>query len=153
MGRESLVDQLIAELLADIVAGRLQPEQPLPAEAELATRFEVNRLTIREALRKLLAQGIVSTVPGRRSALNPVARWTDISAALQLVEARIGPAESSIQLLQLRRMIETGACALAATRIDEAVLQGLERELNGMRAASEATTWRASSCTTSPSTI
>ena len=78
MGRESLVDQLIAELLADIVAGRLQPEQPLPAEAELATRFEVNRLTIREALRKLQAQGIVSTVPGRRSALNPVARWTDI---------------------------------------------------------------------------
>ncbi|MBP8921874.1 MAG: FadR family transcriptional regulator, partial [Micropruina sp.] len=136
MGRESLVDQLIAELLDDIVAGRLVPGESLPAEAELATRFDVNRLTLREAIRKLQAQGIVHTVPGRRSELNPVSRWTDIGAALQVAEAQIGRADSSIQLLQLRRMIETGACAMAATRMGPADLQRMEQELDGMRAAS-----------------
>lgn len=68
MGRESLVDHLIAELLDDIVAGRLEPGGSLPAEAELAARFDVSRLTIREAMRKLQAQGIVRTVPGRQRA-------------------------------------------------------------------------------------
>ncbi len=136
MGRESLVDQLIAELLDDIVAGRLVPGESLPAVAELATRFDVNRLTLREAIRKLQAQGIVHTVPGRRSELNPVSRWTDIGAALQVAEAQIGRADSSIQLLQLRRMIETGACAIAATRMGPADLQRMEQELDGMRAAS-----------------
>ncbi len=136
MGRESLVDQLISELLDDVVAGRLIPGESLPAEADLATRFDVNRLTIREAIRKLQAQGVVRTVPGRRSELQPVSRWTDIGAALQVAEAQIGRADSSIQLLQLRRMIETGACALAATRMGVADLELMERELDGMRAAS-----------------
>jgi DNA-binding FadR family transcriptional regulator len=122
VGRESLVDNLFGALLADIVA-------------DLAVRFDVNRLTIREAVRKLQAQGIVLTVPGRRSEVNPVSRWTDISAALQVVEARIGAAESSIQLLQLRRMIETGACALAATRMQPEGLDRLEAEVAGMREA------------------
>ncbi len=135
VGRESLVDQLIAELLDDIVAGRLVPGGPLPAEADLASRFDVSRLTIREAIRKLQAQGMVHTVPGRRSELNAVSRWTDIGAALQVAEAQIGRAESSIQLLQLRRMIETGACAMAATRMGPDGLEQLERELDGMRAA------------------
>ena len=138
MGRESLVDQLISELLDDVVAGRLVPGEPLPAEAELATRVDVNRLTIREAIRKLQAQGSVRTVPGRRSELNPVGRWTDIGAALQVAEEQIGRADSSIQLLQLRRMIETGACALAATRMGSDDLDQMERELDGMRAASVA---------------
>ncbi len=102
----------------------------------MATRFDVNRLTLREAIRKLQAQGIVHTVPGRRSELNPVSRWTDIGAALQVAEAQIGRADSSIQLLQLRRMIETGACAMAATRMGPADLQRMEQELDGMRAAS-----------------
>lgn len=135
MGRESLVDNLIGALLADIVAGRLEPGGSLPSEADLALRFDVNRLTIREAVRKLQAQGILHTVPGRRSEVNPVSRWTDIGAALQVVEARIGAAESSIQLLQLRRMIETGACALAATRMQSAGLERLEAEVAGMRDA------------------
>ena len=138
MGRESLVDHVIDALLDDIVAGRLVPGESLPAEADLAARFEVSRLTTREAIRKLQAQGIVHTVAGRRSELNPVARWTDIGAALRLVEAQIGRADSSIQLLQLRRMIETGACALAATRMGSAGLQRLEAEVEGMRAAAAA---------------
>ncbi|WP_028709558.1 FadR/GntR family transcriptional regulator [Propionicicella superfundia] len=138
MGRESLVDNLTGELLGDIVAGRLVAGGSLPSEADLAVRFGVNRLTIREAVRKLQAQGIVHTVAGRRSEVNPISRWTDIGAALQVVEARIGPAESSIQLLQLRRMIETGACALAATRMDPAGLRRLEGEVDGMREAAAA---------------
>ncbi len=135
MSRESLVDGLISELLDDISAGRLVEGEPIPAEAELAERFKVNRLTIREALRKMQAQGIVRTVPGRRSELNPVSQWVDIGAALRIVGARIGAAEASIQLLQLRRMIETEACGLAALRMEETNLDALDRELTGMREA------------------
>lgn len=131
------MDGLIGTLLDDVVGGRLVPGEPIPSEADLASRFGVNRLTIREAISKLQAQGIVRTVPGRRSALNPVSQWTDIAAALFVVRSKIGPAQSSIQLLQLRRMIETGACGLAATRMGPADLSELEREVEQMKAAAD----------------
>ncbi|MFT3942312.1 MAG: FCD domain-containing protein [Ancrocorticia sp.] len=138
MGRESLVDGLIEQLLTDIADGRLVEGEPIPSEAELAERFEVNRLTIREALRKMQAQGIVRTVPGRRSELNPLSQWVDIGAALRIVGSRIGSQQASLQLLQLRRMIETEACALAAPLMGEEEIMRLERELEGMRGAAAA---------------
>ncbi len=138
MSRESLVDSLINELLNDIMAGHLVESRPIPAEAELAERFHVNRLTMREALRKMQAQGIVRTVPGRRSELNPLSQWVDIGAALRVVGSRIGAQQASLQLLQLRRMIETEACALAAPLIGSEEIERLERELEGMRAAADA---------------
>ncbi|MFN8048202.1 MAG: FCD domain-containing protein [Ancrocorticia sp.] len=138
MSRESLVDSLINELLDDIATGRLIENQPIPAEAELAERFHVNRLTIREALRKMQAQGIVRTVPGRRSELNPLSQWVDIGAALRIVGSRIGAQQASLQLLQLRRMIETEACALAAPLIGSEGIEQLERDLEGMRIAADA---------------
>lgn len=138
MSRESLVDGLIDELLNDIVAGRLVEGEPIPAEAELAERFQVNRLTMREALRKMQAQGIVRTVPGRRSELNPLSQWVDIGAALRIVGSRIGSQQASLQLLQLRRMIETEACALAAPLITAEGIEQLERDLDGMRVATQA---------------
>lgn len=138
VSRESLVDSLIDQLLNDIASGRLIENQPIPAEAELAERFHVNRLTIREALRKMQAQGIVRTVPGRRSELNPLSQWVDIGAALRIVGSRIGSEQASFQLLQLRRMIETEACALAAPLIGAEGIEQLERDLKNMRKAAEA---------------
>lgn len=138
MARESLVDLAVDRLLDDIVAGRLVPGEHIPAESELAERFDMSRLTLREAMKKLQARRVISTVRGRRSVVNPVAEWTDIAAILRMAEGTLGQGETSLQLLQLRRMIETGACALAATRAGEADYSALGSALRGMREASAA---------------
>jgi GntR family transcriptional regulator, transcriptional repressor for pyruvate dehydrogenase complex len=43
-----------------IIAGTLAPGDALPTERELAESFQVSRASVREALRALQAQGLVS---------------------------------------------------------------------------------------------
>ncbi|SEL94384.1 GntR family transcriptional regulator, phosphonate transport system regulatory protein [Roseovarius azorensis] len=51
-------------LSADIAAGRYAPGDKLPTEAALATRFGVNRHTVRRALRALSDSGVIFTRRG-----------------------------------------------------------------------------------------
>ncbi|GIT91657.1 phosphonate metabolism transcriptional regulator PhnF [Jannaschia pagri] len=51
-------------LRADIAEGRYVPGDRLPTEAALAQRFGVNRHTVRHALSKLVAEGMVRTRRG-----------------------------------------------------------------------------------------
>lgn len=55
---------LAGELREAILNGELEPGHRLPVEADLATLYGVGRSTVREALRVLLAEGLVLTVRG-----------------------------------------------------------------------------------------
>ena len=57
--------QIADGLEADMAAGRLLPGDRLPAEAELARRFGVNRHTVRRALAVLASRGLVRATQGR----------------------------------------------------------------------------------------
>lgn len=56
---QNRVDEIVDSLIGEILSGRLQPLAPLK-EAALAARFSVSRNTIREAIRTLIARGLVS---------------------------------------------------------------------------------------------
>ncbi|WP_214106179.1 FadR/GntR family transcriptional regulator [Acrocarpospora catenulata] len=49
-----------------ILSNELQPGEMLPPEAELARQFNVSRTTLREALRTLTSQHLITKVPGAR---------------------------------------------------------------------------------------
>jgi GntR family transcriptional regulator len=53
------------EITALIDRGRLQPGDKLPTEAELTERFRISRPALREALKLLEQEGMVSVVHGR----------------------------------------------------------------------------------------
>jgi len=55
----------IAERLRREIAERYEPDDFLPAEAELAAVFGVNRLTLRRAIDELVAEGLVRREHGR----------------------------------------------------------------------------------------
>ncbi len=71
------------ELRGDILGGRCEPGSRL-REEELAERFGLSRTPVREALRRLEADGLVTVTP-RRGA--EVVRWRDDDLA-ELVELR-----------------------------------------------------------------
>ncbi|WP_375172588.1 phosphonate metabolism transcriptional regulator PhnF [Pseudooceanicola sp.] len=57
--RTPLWQHISSSLSDDIAAGRYQPGDKLPTEAQLAARFAVNRHTVRHALKDLSDQGMV----------------------------------------------------------------------------------------------
>lgn len=58
--KKTAVWEAIARSLSeDIASGRYQPGDKLPTEAELSRQFEVNRHTIRNALREMAENGLV----------------------------------------------------------------------------------------------
>jgi DNA-binding FadR family transcriptional regulator len=60
-------EQIADHLVAEIVAGRLQPGERLPGERELAQRLSVGRASVREALAYLQLQELIETRPGSGS--------------------------------------------------------------------------------------
>lgn len=61
----SAPEQIASAVYAAILDGSLQPGRRLPSEEELADVFEVSRPTIRAALRRLKAHGVISAARGR----------------------------------------------------------------------------------------
>ena len=123
---------LAAELRGQIIAGRFQPGERLPAEPELCAGHGVSRSTLREALRLLASQNLVTTVRGVAGGTfvaHP--RPDQISAHLEtgLNLLAVDTQVSVDQLLEIRELLEVPAAGLAALRRDEEDLAELRGSL------------------------
>ena len=58
----SVADELLA-----LIMGQLAPGASLPSEADLAERYDVSRLTVREAVKMLAGRGLLELARGRRA--------------------------------------------------------------------------------------
>ncbi|MDR6504885.1 FadR/GntR family transcriptional regulator [Arthrobacter oryzae] len=135
MARKSLVGVVADELLDRIIAGEFPPGASVPGELELSAKHEVSRMTVREAMKTLEAQRILSVERGRGTFVNPLNRWASLEAVLRAASEGKNDASAAIQLIELRRMLETGACELAAGRISDAEIQTLYGYVAAMRRA------------------
>lgn len=89
----SVVDRIVDTLSSAIVDGRLSPGQRL-IERELTTELNVSRNALREAFRRLSAEGILSIEPNRgarvhRMSLTDVRNLCEIRGALEGLAARL----------------------------------------------------------------
>lgn len=132
MPRPSRTHDAVDQLLDAIIAGTLTAGEQLPPEGQLATEFGVSRLTLREAVRLLQAQGVIVQVPGSRHRIAPVAEWTGMDAVVRHARSAGQRQRSSLELLEVRVMIETGAAQLAAERRSPEQLEALDAALRSM---------------------
>ena len=56
--------QIAASIKNNISTGKYLPEQPLPTEARLREEFSVSRVTIRQAIKLLVDEGILESIQG-----------------------------------------------------------------------------------------
>jgi GntR family transcriptional repressor for pyruvate dehydrogenase complex len=133
----SLSDDLAEQLLTSIIDGHHPPDSALPPEGELSERSGVSRLTVREAVKQLRAQNVVRVVRGRGTYVNPPDRWTALEPVVRAA-SRTSSGALSERLIEARRLIENGACELAAARRTEEDLDALRRHLAAMREAADA---------------
>jgi DNA-binding FadR family transcriptional regulator len=137
--RKSLHGRIVQELGMDIVSGRVQPGQRLPAEAELCERYGVSRPVLREATRVLVAKGLVISKPRVGSVVKPRAQWHMLDPdVLFWTLSTIPEGEFFHSLMTVRRIIEPAAAALAATAATPEDLDQIAAAYDRMEHASTA---------------
>ncbi|QHW31229.1 FadR family transcriptional regulator [Paenibacillus rhizovicinus] len=90
-------------------SGELSPGDKLPSVVDLAAEYSVGRSTIREALSALKAQGLLDIRQGGGTYVK-----TPPEAPAFAQEAWLDRADSLLQLLEVRKVLETGCAGLAA---------------------------------------
>jgi DNA-binding FadR family transcriptional regulator len=102
-------------LITAIAIGEYLPGDRLPPERELAKILHVSRSTVREAVGRLLAVGIVDIRRGRQGGAYVRETWT--SASAQAVRRTLLPRwEELEQLFDLRCLVEGMVARVAAQR-------------------------------------
>jgi GntR family transcriptional regulator, transcriptional repressor for pyruvate dehydrogenase complex len=134
LDRRKVYEQVAEQLLGQVGSGRLASGDPLPSERELTETFGVGRSSIREALRMLESQGVISSVAGGAFVVAEAAN--PLNSSLQLVFTL--DSEAGVHdLFELRRIIDCEAACLAAERRDDADLVEMDLALAAMEAALE----------------
>src|SRR5215468_1220550 len=122
-------DTAILDAIAGFIVERgLNPGDRLPPERELCARLKVSRPTLREALQRWAALGIVDMRVGSGTYLAvPVAPGAvHLALTVQLEHAHLQ------RTLELRRALETSAAELAASRASADALAEIRSRLERM---------------------
>jgi DNA-binding FadR family transcriptional regulator len=135
---ERKADAIAEDLLGQVVRGDLAVGAILPKESELATHYDVARSVVREAIKLLEVHGLVR--PTRRLGtvvLDPLASTSPQVVRALLVRGGQIDLDFFSGWLEVRAVLDTQMCELAAQRRTKADLVALDKALDGMRAATE----------------
>lgn len=112
-----LSDVILSQLETMILEGSLKAGQKLPPERELATQFNVSRPSLREAIQKLEAKGLVNRKQGGGTFVSEqiLKGFSD-----PLFDLMANSSESQFDLLEFRHGIEGMSAYYAAMRGTEA---------------------------------
>jgi GntR family transcriptional repressor for pyruvate dehydrogenase complex len=121
---------IVADHLAQMILGELSPGSTLPSEADLAVRYDVSRLTIREAVKRLEGRGLLVIARGRKA----VVREPDGAAFADFLTSTIRyDPKGLFDLVEVRLSLEVQSASLAAKHATRASVAAIESELQGMR--------------------
>ena len=129
----SLTDRAISRIRELIQSGRLAPGSKLPSEQQLAAQLGISRNLTREAVKALVAVGVLEIRRGDGTyvtSLEPGVLLGGLGSAVELLQG-----ETVLELTEVRRLFEPVATALAATRISPTDLADVAEHLAAMRAA------------------
>jgi DNA-binding FadR family transcriptional regulator len=123
---------------AAIVAGHYGVGGSIPPEAQLCEAFGVSRTVVREAVKSLVAKGLVTTGPkvGTKVLASEHWNWFDHDVVAWQGKAGLTP-DFLRDLQELRRVVEPAAVRLAAQRATAEDIADIEAAYAGMKAAIE----------------
>ncbi|MGL4859266.1 MAG: pyruvate dehydrogenase complex transcriptional repressor PdhR [Enterobacteriaceae bacterium] len=131
--RQPKLSDVIEQRLEDLILeGSLQPGARLPPERELAKHFDVSRPSLREAIQRLEAKGLLSRRQGGGTFVQ-TKLWQSFSDPL--AELLTDHSEAQFDLLETRHALEGITAYYAALRGSD---QDLQRIADHYQAISEA---------------
>jgi DNA-binding FadR family transcriptional regulator len=123
----ALTDSAIERIKEMIISGELRPGDRLPKEAELAARLGLSRNSLREAVKALSVIRVLDVRQGDGtyvSSLQPQALLDTVAFVLDFHRD-----DSVLDILQVRRILEPAATAMAARVMSDKDIADLRRLL------------------------
>lgn len=124
----TLATKATDQLEALIVDNHFQPGERFPTERDLAERLGVSRTVVREAVRSLVAKGLLDVKPGSGTRVKKPSVESVIQA-LTLYLRKGQPDLDYKEVIEVRRLLEVEIAGLAAERRTEEDLKILEQNL------------------------
>ncbi len=127
--KKTVVDQVIERLINHFLQGSLKLGDRLPPEMEMARQLNTSRNSMREAMKVLEVLGIVERRQGDGSYIA-----SDVSFSLApMLFALLGNMGTSLELVELRQMLEVGLIDLVVEKIDNEGIVRIEEALIAMK--------------------
>jgi GntR family transcriptional repressor for pyruvate dehydrogenase complex len=128
-----LYEQIVQQVEDSIHKGTLKAGDQLPPERELAQQFGVSRTAVREAVKALHEKGLVEAYPGRGTFITDGTSYSMRQSLDRMV--KVGQAEGSAFLAEVRAILEPEIAALAATRADAEDVSSMREQVAVMDGA------------------
>ncbi len=130
--------EVVEQLALDIAGGAYAVGIQLPTEPELCTRFGISRTVVREAVKTLVAKGLVTTGPRVGTRVAPKADWNLFDPDVIGWRVAAGVDEVFVRdVIELRLSLEPAAACLAAQRATDLDRHGIATAYAGMVKAVE----------------
>ncbi len=127
--KESVGSQVFRQLRDQVVRRVWSPGSKLPSENELSKTMGVSRVSVREALQRLASLGLLETRHGEGTFVREFSGEIFFNSLLPLL---VLDETSIFDVLEYRRIIESGIAGLAAERATAEDLERLEESYRDM---------------------
>lgn len=131
---EKIHDQVYEQLKALLLDGHWQPGEKIPSEAELCRLTGVSRVSVRTALKSLIAQGFLVSRQGDGTFVVDVS----VDMNMDLLVPIIGLDKKSIlEVLEFRKILEVGLVPLLFENLSNEDLDYLEKNVKALERTPE----------------
>jgi GntR family transcriptional regulator, transcriptional repressor for pyruvate dehydrogenase complex len=113
----ALTDEAIGKIKEMILSGRVRPGEKLPREADLAAELGLSRNSLREAVKALTLVNVLDVRQGDGTYATSLAPSLLLEALSFIVDFHRD--DTVLDFLEVRRILEPSATALAAQRMSE----------------------------------
>lgn len=129
INRQNISDIILQQMKEQILSGEWKAGDKIPSENELTESFGVSRVSVRQALQKLTAIGLIETKVGEGSFVKKLSAGIAMNS---LIPTLYLSSDSLKEVLEFRRVIEGRVAELACLKADAQDIEKLEKIFSDM---------------------
>lgn len=127
--KQDIKEQVFQQLLSKIERGEWKPGEKLPSENELTKMMGVSRISIREAIQRLVAINLVETYQGKGSFVKEVNSNSYLKSMTPML---LMNNDDICAVLEYRKIVEVGICDIIVEKATEKDIAILKKYLQKM---------------------
>jgi GntR family transcriptional repressor for pyruvate dehydrogenase complex len=131
VGPKRAFEGAVSQIAEQIRLGVLGEGDRLPAERDLAAAMQISRATLREAVRVLVAAGVLAVKPGSAGCISVISNYVPQDIVREESELRLGEV---VGVLEARRLFEPRVAQLASMRAREDDFARMQATIDAQRA-------------------